>query len=261
MERSACTTGPIGSAAMTPQGPYWSARAGERRLPEESELPDGHDRSQRGRREYRNGDRLPVYCSADRRSQGILERKIPRNPVDGGQPGHPSIRLDCGAASLRSTAPQSNYTTTTGHFICYRKRTSSLATDTRQWNLGDVSPPVARSRSCRPVRARSRRSARRRPRRRRRDRRMFVSWETNKAISWPCGSTPVRIGDAGVRVLVDELDAVAADIAGVTFLLIRARGGSLVDEDATVTSRSAGEPRIISNPSTHAGAGADGVSR
>ena len=129
MERSACTTGPIGSAAMTPQGPYWSARAGERRLPEESELPDGHDRSQRGRREYRNGDRLPVYCSADRRSQGILERKIPRNPVDGGQPGHPSIRLDCGAASLRSTAPQSNYTTTTGHFICYRKRTSSLATD------------------------------------------------------------------------------------------------------------------------------------
>ena len=35
-----------------------------------------------------------------------------------------------GAASLRSTAPQSNYTTTTGHFICYRKRTSSLATDT-----------------------------------------------------------------------------------------------------------------------------------
>ena len=58
-----------------------------------------------------------------------LERKIPRNPVDGGQPGHPSIRLDCGAASLRSTAPQSNYTTTTGHFICYRKRTSSLATD------------------------------------------------------------------------------------------------------------------------------------
>ena len=34
----------------------------------------------------RNGDRLPVYCSADRRSQGILERKIPRNPGDGGQP-------------------------------------------------------------------------------------------------------------------------------------------------------------------------------
>ena len=135
MERSACTTGPIGSAAMTPQGPYWSARAGERRLPEESELPDGHDRSQRGRREYRNGDRLPVYCSADRRSQGILERKIPRNPVDGGQPGHPSIRLDCGAASLRSTAPQSNYTTTTGHFICYRKRTSSLATDRCQIHL------------------------------------------------------------------------------------------------------------------------------
>ena len=32
MERSACTTGPIGSAAMTPQGPYWSARAEERRL-------------------------------------------------------------------------------------------------------------------------------------------------------------------------------------------------------------------------------------
>ena len=77
---------PIGSAAMTPQGPYWSARAGERRLPEESELPDGHDRSQRGRREYRNGDRLPVYCSADRRSQGILERKVPRPGAGSAEP-------------------------------------------------------------------------------------------------------------------------------------------------------------------------------
>ena len=49
--------------------------------------------------------------------------------------------------------------------------------------------------------------------------------------------------------------AVAAGIAGVTFLLIRARGGSLVDEDATVTSRSAGERRIITNTSTRARAG------
>ena len=125
----------------------------------------------------------------------------------------------------------------------------------RQWNLGDVSPPVARSRilpssssQVPPIGAAaasttSPRSA------------DVCVLGNEQGDFWPCGSTPVRIGDAGVRVLVDELDAVAADIAGVTFLLIRARGGSLVDEDATVTSRSAGERRIISNPSTHAGPG------
>ena len=58
------------------------------------------------------------------------------------------------------------------------------------------------------------------------------------------GQWQVRIGDAGVRVLVDQLDAVAAGIARVTFLLIRARhlavGGRTSHNDQSVNPLQAG---------------------
>ncbi len=59
------------------------------------------------------------------------------------------------------------------------------------------------------------------------------------------GQRQVRTGNAGVRVLVDQLDAVAAGVAGVTFLLIRARylevGGRTSHNSQYVKPRQAGD--------------------